>query len=85
MVNNCVMACRSNYHGESTVPAFSFSNKHENLKSKRIRFSKIGNQALPYLLFTSATLKRCYFKKWQKRKENSIDKLVKICSEYLPK
>lgn len=40
MVNNCVMACRSNYHGESTVPAFSFSNKHENLKSKRIRFFK---------------------------------------------
>ena len=40
MVNKCVVGYRSNYHEEIIFPAFSFTTKHENRKSKRIRFAK---------------------------------------------
>ena len=55
--------------------------KHENLKSRRTRFTKIGKQALLYLLFISEepskSLRREVFTKLQKIKENSTEKLVK--------
>ena len=37
-----------NYHGETTVPAFSFPTNHEDLKNKRIKFARY-QQANPIL------------------------------------
>ena len=60
----------------------------QNMKISRVReldLLKIGKHALLYLLFISATLKIIFLKNSQKSKENSIDKLVKTCDEYLSK
>ena len=66
-VKKCVVRCCSNYHGEITVPAVSFPRKQD-LKSERIRFVKDGRQVL-YLLFTSVTLKKSFFKNGKKIKK----------------
>ena len=59
MINKCVVGCRSNYHEEAIVPAFSFSTKHDDFKSKRVRFVK-DRQPTPTLLFVSATWREAF-------------------------
>ena len=61
MVNKCAVECRSNYHGETTVIAF-FPTKHEDLKSKRIRFVKDRQRSLTLfaVYITYATLKKVF-------------------------
>ena len=57
----------SNFHGETTI-TFSFSRKHEDFKSKRIRFVK-GRQASRtlYAFFINyATLKNFFLKNGKK-------------------
>ena len=70
IINKCVAGCRSNYHGEKTVPAF-FSTKHEDLKSKRIRF--VNDWQLNLTLFvvsiTFANFKRSFLKNGKKYRE----------------
>ena len=83
------MCCRmpSNYHWETTVPSFSFLIKHEGLKSKRIRFVKNLQPSIAFFVVYICYFEEAFFKKWQKSKrerESSIEKLVKICAEYLP-
>ena len=52
------MGSRSNYHGETTVPVFSFQTKHEDVKKKRRTFLKDQQPSL---------LKRSFFKKMAKK------------------
>lgn len=63
MVNQRVAECRSNYHGETTVPAFLIPTKYEDLKSKRIRFAKDWQTCLTLLVVYISHLENNFFKK----------------------
>ena len=63
MENYCVAGWCSNYHGETTVPIFSFSTELENLKSKRIKFVKDRQQKL----FIEPIWRDVFFKKMIKK------------------
>ena len=86
MIHKCVVGCRFNYHGEQQFLIFLFQ---QNIELSRVReqdFLKIGNQALLYLLFISATLKTSFFLNGKKVERTRLITLLKpvlsisICS-----
>ena len=72
MVNQRVAECRSIYHGETTVPAFSFPTKYDDRQNNWIRFVKDRQPSLIYLLFLSATLKKSFLKNRKKARRNQL-------------
>ena len=62
MVNKCVVRCRSNFHGESTIPAFSVPKKHQDLNSERIRYVKNPQKSLTvYVVFITYAFWKKFF------------------------
>ena len=62
------MGRRSNFHGETTTPTFSFPRKHEDFKSKRIRFVEGWQASLTLSIYfiNYATLKNLFLKNGKK-------------------
>ena len=63
MAKKIVVRYCSNYHGETTVPAFLITTKYEDLKSKRIRFAKDWQTCLTLLVVYISHLESNFFKK----------------------
>ena len=77
--------CCFNCHGETIVPAFSFSTKHKDLKCKGIKLTTEEQPRLILFVVYIGYFEEKFLKNWQKIKVSSFDKLVKTCAEYLPK
>ena len=82
MVNKHVAGCRSYYHGETTVPAFSFPIKHDDPKNQRIRFVKDRQPNLALFVIYISHIAEKFFKKLLKSKEESTDSLKPVLSIY---
>ena len=91
-----LVRCRSNYYGETTIPAFSFPTKHDKISDEKIRFniweykSKIirfvtHRQPTHLCVIYISHFEETFLKIWQKGKESSTNKFVKTCAKYCPK